>query len=290
MATPTSTNVAIAKPRTRAAGAAHWGIPGEVTIPTNGIDPLDENFKDNGYLSQDGITNTIDQDFSDVIAFGGDRVLSVRTSRSESFQFGMIETNPESLALTYGPENVSVDAASGNITVKHNGLDSPLLVHVFEFALRGNCVKRIVVPLGQVTDIDDIQYQDGSEDPVTYTVTIAAMPDQDGVTAYEYVVYVGKSVKTVEVTAAGGAAPATTVQAGKPLTFAAKATYEDGSVAPITDGVTFASSDTKKATFAGNTLTGVAEGEVDVTASYGGETSEPVHVTITAAASAPSTK
>ena len=286
MAAPNSQNVAVARPRTRVSGASHWGVPGEVTVPTDGVTPLDEHFHDNGYLSQDGITNTIDQDWSDVVAFGGDRVLSVRTSRSESFQFGMIETNVDSLSLTYGPSNVAVDEATGNITVKHNGEEPPLLVHVFEFALRGDCIKRIVVPLGQVTDIDDVSYQDGSEDPVAYTPTIAAMPDQNGNTAYEYIVYAGKSVRSVEIVAPGGTAPETTVQAGKSVTFAAKVTFEDGTTAPVIDGATFTTSDDTKASVKGNTVTGVAAGTAKIKASYGGVDSAELTLTVTAAPAA----
>lgn len=283
MASPNSQNVSIAKPRSRASGAAHWALPGEVTIPTNGVDPLDEKFHDAGYLTQDGVTNTVDQDWSDVIAFGGDRVLSVRTSRSESFQFGMIETSVDTLSIIYGPSNVTVDEATGNVNVVHNGNQVPLLTFVFEFALRGDCVKRIVVPLGQVTDVDDVQYQDGSEDPITYTPTIAAMPDEKGCTAYEYIVYAGKTVTEVKVTAPGGTAPATTVQAGRTVSYAATATYADGTTAPIVDGVEFKSSDTSKASVSGNTITGVAAGTAKITASYGGVDSDPVTLTVTAA-------
>lgn len=286
MASPNKSNVSIAKPRTRASGAAFWGIPGEVTIPTDGVSPLDEHFHDAGYLSQDGITNSTDQDWSDVIAFGGDRVLSVRTSRSESFQFTMIETSADTLPVIYGPDNVTVDEATGNITVVHNSTEPPELVWVFEVALRGDRVKRIVVPAAQTTDIDDIQYQDGSEDPVGYAPTLAALPDSAGNTAYEYVVYSGKTVRSIAVTAAGGAAAPTTVDVGKTLTFAASVTYADGTSAPVTDGVTFASSDTSKATVKGATLTAVAAGTTDVTASFGGVTSDPVHVTVNAPAAA----
>lgn len=282
MGNPTASNVAVAKPRNKA-GAVFFGRVGEVTVPTDGVTPLDPNFKSVGYLTQDGVTNTIDQDFSDVIAFGGDKVLTVRTSRSETFQFGMIETNVESLSLTYGPDNVIVDEETGSITVKHNGDDDTMFVFVFEFALRGSRIKRDVVPAGQVTDLDDVQYQDGSEDPVTYTPTISALPDADGNTAYEYIVDVQAEVASVEITAPGGAAPAATVQAGKTLTLAAKATFADGHVAPVVDGVRFASDDTKKATVEGNVVTGVAEGTADITATYGGKVSPALTVTVTAA-------
>lgn len=281
-----SMNVAIAKPRGRASGAIRFGVVGTVTVPTDGVSELDENFLDPGYLTQDGVTNTVDQDWSDVIAFGGDRVLSVRTSRSESFSFGMIETNEASLKLTYGSQNVTLDPDSHAITVLHNATDSPELVTVAEFALRGNRVKRIVIPRGQVTDIDDVQYQDGSEDPVTYTPTVAAMPDEHGNTAYEYIVELTETPTGVRLTAPGGGTAPTTVQATKKISFAAAVSYADGTTSPIVDGVTLKSSDTDKATVAGMDVTGVAAGTADITASYAGVTSAPVTVTVTAAPAA----
>lgn len=164
-----------------------WAISGQATVPTDATTPLPDTLRDGCYLSEDGVTNTIDSDTS---AFGGDRVLSVVTTRAESFQFGMIETTEDTLALVYGLDNVTVagEGAAKTIAVKHNGKDGPLLLLVFEFAMTGNRVKRIVVPQGKMGELDDVEYTDG--DPITYMPTINALPDADGNTAYEYIAHV----------------------------------------------------------------------------------------------------
>ncbi|MCH9275676.1 hypothetical protein JS533_005230 [Bifidobacterium amazonense] len=193
MGIPDSQNVSVGKPHGeggRYAGGMWWAVAGQATVPTDATTALDAKLRDGGYLSEDGVTNTIDSDTSDINAFGGDRVLSVVTSRAENFQFGMIETTEDTLALVYGPDNVTVtgEGAKKVITVKHNGKAGPLLLLVFEFAMTNNRVKRIVVPQGKMGELDDVEYTDG--DPITYTPTINALPDTDGNTAYEYIAYV----------------------------------------------------------------------------------------------------
>ncbi|OZG57012.1 tail protein [Bifidobacterium tissieri] len=193
MGKPNAQMVSVGKPHGdggRYAGGAWYGKVGEATPPTDATTTLSDKFHDLGYLSEDGVTNTIDRDSEDINAFGGDRVLSVTTSRAESFQFGMLETTPETLAVTYGPGNVEVNTVDGKdqITVKHNSAEPPELVYVFEFAMTGNRVKRIVVPVGKTGDVDDVTYADG--EAITYTPTINAFPDANGNTAYEYIAYV----------------------------------------------------------------------------------------------------
>ena len=51
--------------------------------------------------------------------------------------------------------------------------------------MTGDRVKRIVIPDGQVSDLDDVTYADG--DAIVYTPTITAYPDSAGNTAYEYI-------------------------------------------------------------------------------------------------------
>lgn len=193
MGKPNAQMVSVGKPHGdggRYAGGAWYGKVGEATPPTDATTALSDKFHDLGYLSEDGVTNTIDRDSEDINAFGGDRVLSVTTSRAESFQFGMLETTPETLAVTYGPGNVEVKTVDGKdqITVRHNSAEPPELVYVFEFAMTGNRVKRIVVPVGKTGDVDDVTYADG--EAITYTPTINAFPDANGNTAYEYIAYV----------------------------------------------------------------------------------------------------
>ena len=116
-------------------------------------------------------------------AWGGDRVLSVLTSQTESFKFAMLETTLDTLKVVYGADNVT--DTSGVISVKHNAKGNDQFIFVFEIAMTGNRIKRIVVPSAVVTNLDDVEYKDG--EAINYSIELAALPDSDGNTAYEYI-------------------------------------------------------------------------------------------------------
>jgi len=175
-----ASNVSVGKPR--AAGGI-FSAPLSVETPDDATTALPAGFVDLGYVSDSGLVNSVSSDTSDINAWGGDRVLTVRTSRSESFSWTFIETNADVLAEVYGQSNVSEVGTS--ITVIHNGKPSGNRQYVFEIALTGDRVKRIVVPNGQITEVGDVTYVDG--DPIGYEVTLSALPDEAGNTAYEYI-------------------------------------------------------------------------------------------------------
>lgn len=186
MATPNSNNVSVGKPHGENgayAGGFWYGDTTKVTVPTDATTALGENFTNGGYLSDDGVTNSRDRDTTTVTAFGGDTVLNATASVTETFTFGMLETTKDTMSFIYGPDNVT--GTDDTFTVKHNAKDAPRLCDIFEFAMTGDRVKRIVIPQGQVTDLDDVEYTDG--DAVKYSPTITAYPDSAGNTAYEYI-------------------------------------------------------------------------------------------------------
>lgn len=185
MSSPNSSNVSNAKPKGengRYAGGLYFA-PSGTEVPTDAATKLTDTYTSAGYLSDDGIKNKRDRKTEDVVAFGGDTVLSVTTSMTETFELGLLETTKDTLAIVYGDDNVIADG--DNITVKHNAKDTPRKVYVFELAMTGSRVKRIVIPDGQVSDVDDVEYKDG--EAITYSPTITAFPDSDGNTAYEYI-------------------------------------------------------------------------------------------------------
>ena len=185
MSSPNSSNVSNAKPKGengRYAGGLYFA-PSGTEVPTDASTKLTDTYTSAGYLSDDGIKNKRDRKTEDVVAFGGDTVLSVTTSLTETFELGLLETTKDTLAIVYGDDNVTADG--DNITVKHNAKDTPRKAYVFELALTGDRVKRIVVPDGQVSDVDDVEYKDG--EAITYSPTITAFPDDKGNTAYEYI-------------------------------------------------------------------------------------------------------
>lgn len=181
MANPNSQNVSVGKPT-----AAGGIFAGNTTLkaPTDARANLPSGIDGLGYVSEDGLTNAIETDTETITAWGGDTVLTVRTSRQETFTFTFIETNALVLAEVYGPSNVTV-AENGDIAVLHNAKELPNRLYVFEIVMTGNKVKRIVVPNAKINEIGEVAYVDG--EPIGYEVTLGAFPDENGNTAYEYI-------------------------------------------------------------------------------------------------------
>ena len=175
-------NVSFGKPK---ATGAVFVAPAGTTLPTSATTSLDAAFKNLGYVSEDGLVNSVETDTETINAWGGDQVLVGQTSFGETFTVNLIETNADTLGVYYGEDNVSVDG-SGNITVKVNSDILPACVVVFELVMTGGRVKRIVIGNAQIVDRSgEITYVDG--EAVTYPTVFNAYPDADGDTHKEYI-------------------------------------------------------------------------------------------------------
>lgn len=180
MASNNASNVSVGKPK---ASGAIFVAPKGTEVPKGAVAALAEAYKNIGYASDSGVVNSVSTENESISAWGGDEVLNLRTSRSETYKFKAIETNDVTLKLVYGSENVTV--ADEGIAVIHNGIDLPEQVIVFEIAMSGSRVKRVVVPNAKVTNVGDVSYVDN--DAIGYEVTVSALPDGQGNTAYEYI-------------------------------------------------------------------------------------------------------
>lgn len=174
-------NVSFGKPK---ATGAVFVAPAGTTLPTNATSDLNAAFKGLGYVSEDGLVNSIETDTEQVNAWGGDLVLVGQTTFMETFMVNLIETNPEALKVFYGEDNVTVSGT--DITIKQNSKQLPNVVVVFEIVLTGGRVKRIVVPNAQIVDRSgEITYVDG--EPIAYPALFQAYPDADGNSHTEYI-------------------------------------------------------------------------------------------------------
>ena len=180
MAVNNAGNVSVGKPL--AAGGIYSG-PTTTTVPTDVTTALPAGLENLGFVSDEGLTNAIEMDTEEIKEWGGNTVLTVKTSRTETFAWTFIETNELVLKEVYGQANVTVD--DGDIAVIHNAADLPARMYVFEIALTGNRVKRIVVPNGTVTEISEVTYTAGQ--PIGYGVTLTCTPDAQGNTVYEFI-------------------------------------------------------------------------------------------------------
>ena len=177
-----ASNVSAGKPKV---GGAIFAAPLGTTLPTSTAEELDPAFKNLGYCSEDGLTNSTSIESQKIKAWGGDMVLLILSSKDDTFKYKLIEVkNVDVLEHVYGSDNVSGTLATG-IAIKVNNKDVPAQSLVIDMILRDNTAKRIVIPEGKISEVGDIVYSD--EDAIGYETTLDCTPDSDGNTHYEYI-------------------------------------------------------------------------------------------------------
>ena len=194
-------NTSLGKPM---ANGMVYVAPAGTALPTDATTALADTYKTVGFISEDGITNSIDTDTTTVTDAGGTTVINEISSYSETYQFAMMETQADALGVRFETANVKTDG--DKLTVDHKMPTGESRVYVFEILMTGNKVKRIVVPDGTVSEFGDTQYHAG--DAIVYDVTIAANPSDliGGATSREYIAPIAQAAspgKTQKSAAAG---------------------------------------------------------------------------------------
>ena len=178
---PNSKNVTGAKPKV--AGAIYRAPLGTV-LPTDATTTLTAEYKDLGYVSDEGITQSESKDSSNVVAFGGDVVYITEGEHTDTFQFVLLEfLNSDVLKMRYGEDNVTGTLDEG-VTIQVNSKTKESAIYVIDLLLDG-AVQRIVIPIGKITEYEDRSIN--NEDVQSVGVTITALPDTTGNKHYEYI-------------------------------------------------------------------------------------------------------
>ncbi len=174
--------VTAAKPQV---GGAIYVAPLGTTIPTTADGALAAAFEGLGYASDAGVTRGIEQDTEVVKAWGGDVVLVLENSITETFQFSMLDAHSvAALKLVNGDNNVTGSTLASGISVQTNNNEKGGHIYVIDMIEKGNTLHRIVIPNGVVTEIEEITYVDN--EAVAYGVTITAISDNSGNASYDY--------------------------------------------------------------------------------------------------------
>ena len=177
----TASNVSAAKPKST---GAIWVAPLGTSLPTDTTTDISGTFTCLGYVSEDGLSNATDLESETIKEWGGDTVLTIQTSKSDSFSFTLIEsTNADVLKFVHGSANVS-GALNSGLTVEVNGDDVEEHAIVIDMILRDNTAKRIVIPDCKISEIGEVSYS--ASEATGYEITVTCMPDSSGNTHYEY--------------------------------------------------------------------------------------------------------
>lgn len=180
-----TSNIMVGSPLTGTGGVLNG--PLGTALPTDTSTELDEAYNKLGFVSDDGVTMTIDKSTDKVTAWGGQTVRIIQTEFDCTFKMQFLETNQYVLKAAHGSDNVTVTAATesaGTLTsVLINAKEIGNSVWVFEIK-DGDARIRIVVPNAQVSEIGDVQF--ATKSVTGRDLTIDALPDDSGNNAYMY--------------------------------------------------------------------------------------------------------
>lgn len=183
--------VGVGKPKV---GGAIFIAPANTNLPSDANSDLNGSFQLLGYVSEDGVTITTESDSENILAWGGDAVYTTQTSFTETVAFTPIEVNPVVARAQYGDENVEITSAKngeeeentgGLMVVKHTAAAMPEKVLVIETIPNKDTVLRFVIPRAKLTEKGDQTLNDS--EPMGRELTFTCLPDDKGVTMYEYV-------------------------------------------------------------------------------------------------------
>lgn len=138
-----------------------------LTAPSSASSNLPSGWSDLGFISEDGVTETLSQDTQKLKAWqNGATVRTLVTDGEASFKFVLLQTSAETIALYYG----GTVGADGSI-VSNPAAERPRQSFVID-VIDGDSRIRKYIPIGQVTEVGDLVYK-GTE-AVGYEVTVVA--------------------------------------------------------------------------------------------------------------------
>ena len=161
-------NVAIGLPRS--GGALFWAPLG-TTLPTDADTALTSDYTNLGYVTEDGITISTEEESESIIAWGNENVGSNQTGYTKTVTGNLLETTRASvMQFIYGESNVKVNE-DGSIESGDTGEILPHGVFVVDTILNNGSVAR----LGRKV-YGDAQLTDRSGDVVNNNTDAVSFP------------------------------------------------------------------------------------------------------------------
>lgn len=175
-------NVLVGAPDQATTGAI-LSAPVGTLKPASAVAVLDKDFKDMGYISEDGLTLTPNYSTTDINDWSGALVRRILQTFDGQLSWAHLETNEESLRVWAG--DVTVKAAtptSGKqIEAALGAIEHPRKAWAFKVK-DGNQRVLIYVPDGQVTEAGEVTFTKSGA--ITWPVTLSTYPDASGKSIY----------------------------------------------------------------------------------------------------------
>ncbi len=146
---------------------------------------IDEAFESSGYVSSDGLNITPDYSTSDIHDWSGALVRRILEEFTAEITWTMIQADDQSFKMAFGDdyvEAVKATAAHGNQLKAAIGAHLPDS-KAWVFKMKDGAARiLVVVPIGQVTGLDEIAFN--ATDPVGLAVTLSCYNDENGNALY----------------------------------------------------------------------------------------------------------
>lgn len=158
--------------------------PTGTTLPTDADTALAADFKDMGFISEDGITKSRSTDTQELKEWGGTTVHVVQTNKEVTLSFTDIGTlNIDAIKAVYGASNVTGTFSSG-LKVKETDDEPEEAIWVVDMVCLDGTLERMVIPRGKISELGDEVYK--RDEAVGYDITLTCLPDSYGVKIYTY--------------------------------------------------------------------------------------------------------
>lgn len=144
------------------------------TAPTTATSALGVDYKDLGYVSDGGVTETRDRSTNQIRAWQNSALVREPVTESSiRYSFTLIETKADTIEQYYG----TAVAADGSVKIDP-GKTGGRRRYVLD-VIDGDEVIRVYIPDGEVTEVGDQVYVNG--DPIGYEITVTgyAVNDDD---------------------------------------------------------------------------------------------------------------
>lgn len=171
-------NVLAGAPNVAVSGGFFAGpvITDKAQYPKDATTTLPDSLKSMGFISEDGVTKTVDRSTEQIKDWNLDLVAVLTSEHNVQLQATFLEAaNADVLKMIAGEENVTVEG--NKISVKETSDDLPHRSIAFEIKGAGRAAARVFAADVQVSSVGDISFT--KADLIKYEVTFDCFADLD---------------------------------------------------------------------------------------------------------------